>query len=90
MLPMPSNSPGRVRGFQIPARKAETLPVFASRCAVATSWSSVSALQGPAISSGSFFVPIHDSSGCMFKFSFMALFVFAQDFKSPDDLFVLC
>ncbi|MCY1524854.1 hypothetical protein D9M68_598110 [compost metagenome] len=34
ILPIPSNSPGRVRGFQIPALKTLTLPVAANKCAV--------------------------------------------------------
>src|SRR6185436_19886090 len=53
--PMPSNIPGLVRGFQIPARIISTLPVAARACAVANTCSSVSALQGPLIISGRLF-----------------------------------
>jgi hypothetical protein len=31
-VPIPSKLPGRVRGFQIPARSISTLPVAAKRC----------------------------------------------------------
>ena len=53
VVPMPSNSPGRVRGFQIPA-------LYRSMFCAANSWaacntcSSVSALQGPAMIIGRF------------------------------------
>ena len=49
--PTPSNIPGRVRGFQIPARKKDT-SVFLRLCAIFSTCSSVSALQGPAITTG--------------------------------------
>src|SRR5690606_31797074 len=52
LAPIPSNKPGLVRGFQIPARNISILPVAARRCAVSTTCSSVSALQGPLITSG--------------------------------------
>ena len=51
--PTPSKPPGRVRGFQIPARKIFT-PMAANAVAVAITCSSVSALHGPAITSGRF------------------------------------
>src|SRR5678815_5475737 len=47
LAPIPSNMPGLVRGFQMPARSISTLPVAANRCAVSTTCASVSALQGP-------------------------------------------
>src|ERR1700754_634695 len=53
-VPMPSKLPGRVRGFQIAARRISTLPVFARRTAVSTVCSSVSALQGPEMIRGRF------------------------------------
>ena len=34
LVPIPSKLPGRVRGFQMPARKISTLPVAASLVAV--------------------------------------------------------
>ena len=49
--PMPSNPPGFVRGFQIPARNILT-PLEANPWAVSNTCSSVSALQGPAITIG--------------------------------------
>ena len=49
--PTPSKPPGLVRGFQSPARKMRS-PCAASARAVVRSCSSVSALQGPAMSSG--------------------------------------
>ena len=49
--PIPSKPPGLVRGFQIPARKIFT-PLAASWVAVDITCSSVSALQGPAITIG--------------------------------------
>src|SRR5688572_13948068 len=50
--PMPSNIPGFVLGFQMPARRISTLPVAARRCAVCNTCSSVSALHGPLMISG--------------------------------------
>ncbi|MNT41989.1 hypothetical protein D3C72_1783850 [compost metagenome] len=76
MLPIPSNSPGRVRGFQIPARKTDTLPVAASKCAVVNNCSSVSALHGPEMINGSLFTFNQVFNGWMFKFSFMMMGVF--------------
>ena len=55
LVPMPSKLPGRVLGFQIPARIISTLPVAANRIAVCITCSSVSALQGPEIIKGDFF-----------------------------------
>src|SRR5690606_39526219 len=52
--PEPSYWPGLVRGFQIPARSACTLPVAASCLAVMMVCSSVSALQGPLMMIGLF------------------------------------
>ena len=49
--PTPSNPPGLVRGFQSPARKIRT-PSAASSRAVSITCSSVSALHGPAMTSG--------------------------------------
>jgi len=49
--PTPSNPPGRVLGFQIPALKTLTSESFNS-CAIFNTCSSVSALQGPAITNG--------------------------------------
>src|SRR5574344_184924 len=49
--PMPSNAPGLVRGFQMPARNILT-PLDASNLAVSITCSSVSALQGPAMTNG--------------------------------------
>ncbi|MNS67732.1 hypothetical protein D3C72_1009930 [compost metagenome] len=69
--PIPSNSPGRVRGFQIPARKIFTFPVFANKCAVDTNCSSVSALQGPAIIKGLSPVSNQDFKGVMSNVFFM-------------------
>ena len=54
-VPMPSNKPGLVRGFQMPARKISILPVLARRVAVSSTCSSVSALQGPLIINGRLF-----------------------------------
>src|SRR5690606_223053 len=73
MLPMPSNSPGRVRGFQMPARSTFTLPVLASKCAVASTCSSVSALHGPAMTKGRSPVSIHDFKGTMSNVCFIVL-----------------
>src|SRR5690606_4294101 len=64
-LPMPSNSPGRVLGFQIPARNTCALPVFAMRWAVDTTCSSVSALHGPAMTKGLPPVLIQELNGAM-------------------------
>ncbi len=50
-VPTPSKPPGLVRGFHSPARKIRT-PSAARRRAVASVCSSVSALQGPATTSG--------------------------------------
>src|SRR6187401_2393341 len=50
--PIPSNMPGFVLGFQMPARSISTLPVAARRCAVCITCSSVSALHGPLMISG--------------------------------------
>src|SRR5919205_4210345 len=55
LVPIPSKLPGRVRGFQIPARNISTLPVAAKRWVVSKTCSSVSALQGPAIIKGRLF-----------------------------------
>jgi hypothetical protein len=52
-LPIPSKLPGRVRGFQMPARIALTLPPAAIAFAVSRTWYSLSALHGPAIKNGS-------------------------------------
>src|SRR6185503_15752369 len=52
LAPTPSNIPGLVRGFQMPARSISTLPVAARRCAVCITCSSVSALHGPLMISG--------------------------------------
>ena len=49
--PTPSNPPGLVRGFHSPARKIRT-PSAASSRAVSITCSSVSALHGPAMTSG--------------------------------------
>ena len=49
--PIPSKLPGLVRGFHIPARNIFT-PILLSCCAVVMTCSSVSALQGPAITRG--------------------------------------
>src|ERR1019366_5771771 len=54
-IPMPSNMPGLVLGFQIPALNTSTLSVLARRVAVSTTCSSVSALQGPLIINGRLF-----------------------------------
>ena len=51
-VPTPSKLPGRVRGFQMPARSISIFPVAAKRVAVCISCSSVSALQGPEIMRG--------------------------------------
>src|SRR5690606_13163328 len=64
-LPMPSNSPGRVLGFQIPARNTCALPVFAMRWALDTTCSSVSALHGPAMTKGLPRVLIQEINGAM-------------------------
>src|SRR5690606_30048184 len=72
-LPIPSNSPGRVRGFQMPARSTLTLPVLASRWAVARTCSSVSALHGPAMTNGKSPVSIHDFKGTMSNVCFIVL-----------------
>ena len=50
-VPTPSKPPGLVRGFQIPARKI-FIPLLANALAVFITCSSVSALQGPAITIG--------------------------------------
>ena len=50
--PMPSKFPADVRGFQIPPLNISTLPVAAIPLQVSTSCSSVSTLQGPAITTG--------------------------------------
>ena len=49
--PMPSNEPGLVRGFQTPARNTR-MPVSDSSRAVRSVCSRLSALHGPAITSG--------------------------------------
>lgn len=54
-MPIPSKLPGRVLGFQIPARRISTLPVAASLVAVAMTCSSVSALHGPEMIKGFLF-----------------------------------
>src|SRR5882757_1901997 len=54
-VPMPSNMPGFVRGFQMPARSISIFPVAASLVAVASICSSVSALHGPLIIKGRLF-----------------------------------
>ena len=54
ILPTPSNPPGLVRGFHIPARNI-LIPCAASSLAVSSTWSSVSALHGPAMTSGRLF-----------------------------------
>src|SRR3546814_11428645 len=51
--PLPSTSPGRVLGFQLPARRAPTLLWAFNWLAVARNYSTVSALHGPAITRGS-------------------------------------
>ena len=51
LSPTPSKPPGLVRGFHTPARKIWQ-PFSARACAVWTTWSSVSAEQGPAITKG--------------------------------------
>jgi hypothetical protein len=66
----------------MPARKADTLPVLANKCAVATNWSSVSALHGPAINKGSLPVLIQELNGCMFKFSFIFFLLVRKSVKS--------
>src|SRR5690606_18442411 len=50
--PIPSKLPGRVRGFQTPARKTCTLPVLLRLQAASTTCDSDSALQGPAMYKG--------------------------------------
>ena len=50
--PIPSNIPGFVLGFQIPALSMSTLPVAVSRWAVSITCDSVSALQGPLMING--------------------------------------
>ena len=47
LSPTPSKVPGRVRGFQIPARRTSTTPVAASLTHVSSVCSRVSALHGP-------------------------------------------
>ena len=54
--PTPSKELGRVRGFQIPALSKSIFPVAFNLTAVSTTCSSVSALQGPAIRKGDFFL----------------------------------
>src|SRR5690606_11186281 len=56
---------------QMPARSTFTLPVFANIRAVASTCSSVSALQGPAMINGDSPVSIQDFSGSMVSKSFM-------------------
>ena len=50
--PMPSKEPGRVRGFQMPARNKSIFPSASKAWAVASTCSSVSAEQGPAMRIG--------------------------------------
>ena len=71
--PTPSKPPGLVRGFQIPARNI-LIPRAASWRAVSITCSSVSALQGPAITSGRFSstpgsVIFSNSSSILFSFN---------------------
>ena len=54
LRPTPSNEPGFVRGFQMPALSTSTRPVSAIRRQVSSVCSSVSALHGPEIMSGRF------------------------------------
>src|SRR5690606_8986282 len=70
---LPSNSPGRVRGFQIPALQTDTFPVAANNCAGVNNCSSVSALQGPEIIQGSFLMSSQVFNGWMFNCSFIFL-----------------
>ena len=51
--PTPSKPPGLVRGFQIPARNI-FIPLAANSLAVVITCSSVSALHGPAMTTGLF------------------------------------
>ncbi len=62
--PFPSKPPGLVRGFHIPALKSFT-PFDAKSLAVFITCSSVSALQGPAITRGRFTSIPGRFNGCM-------------------------
>ena len=75
IAPIPSNSPGRVRGFQIPALSILTLPLAAMATHESISCLSVSALQGPEITSGCDFVFTQLLRGAISSSSFMALYL---------------
>ena len=61
--PIPSNPPGLVRGFQIPARKI-FVPRLANAWAVLITCSSVSALHGPAMTIGRSWGTPANAKGC--------------------------
>src|ERR1051326_1052532 len=75
-LPTPSNELGLVLGFHIPERKIVTRSSFASSRAVLITCSSVSAPQGPLITSGRFAFGSQSLSGTMSRFSIFISILF--------------
>ena len=73
-VPMPSNPPGFVRGFQMPARKIFT-PFSAKLLAVSITCSSDSALHGPAMTIGRWVSIPGNANGSIFISIFFLIFL---------------